>query len=86
MWSRKPLKKEEKKNRHDLGREAFVEKVWDWKEEYGGIILEQKRRLGDSCDWSKERITMDDGFSRAVQGVFVQLFEEGLVYPRLAIW
>ena len=76
----KTLKKEEKKNRHDLGREAFVEKVWDWKEEYGGIILEQKRRLGDSCDWSKERFTMDDGFSRAVQGVFVQLFEEGLVY------
>ena len=76
----KTLKKEHGKNRHDLGREAFIDKVWDWKEEYGGIILEQKRRLGDSCDWSKERFTMDDGFSRAVQEVFVRLYDEGLVY------
>ena len=74
------LKKETGKDRHALGREAFIEKVWDWKEEYGGIILQQKRRLGDSCDWSKERFTMDDGFSRAVQEVFVRLYNDGLVY------
>lgn len=76
----KTLKAEEGKNRHDLGRKAFVDRVWDWKEEYGGIILKQKRRLGDSADWSKERFTMDEGFSRAVQHVFVSLFEEGLIY------
>ena len=76
----KTIKATEHKNRYDYGREAFIEKVWDWKEEYGGIILEQKRRLGDSCDWSKERFTMDDGFSRAVQDVFVRLYKDGLVY------
>ncbi|MEQ9105050.1 MAG: valine--tRNA ligase [Rhodothermales bacterium] len=76
----KTLKKDEGKNRHDLGRDAFIDKVWEWKEEYGGIILDQKRRLGDSCDWSKERFTMDDGFSRAVQDVFVRLYEQGLIY------
>jgi valyl-tRNA synthetase len=74
------LKAETGQNRHDLGREAFVDRVWKWKEEYGGIILQQKRRMGDSADWSKERFTMDDGFSRAVQDVFVKLYEEGLVY------
>ncbi len=72
--------KDEGRTRHDLGREAFVEKVWAWKEEYGGHILQQKRQLGDSADWSRARFTMDDGFSRAVQDVFVRLFEEGLVY------
>ncbi len=76
----KTLIEEEGKTRHDLGREAFIDRVWDWKEKYGDIILKQKRRLGDSCDWSKERFTMDDGFSRAVQEVFVRLYEEGLVY------
>ncbi|MDA1029502.1 MAG: valine--tRNA ligase [Bacteroidetes bacterium] len=76
----KTIKKTEHKSRHDYGREAFIEKIWEWKEEYGGIILEQKRRLGDSCDWSKERFTMDDGFSRAVQDVFVRLYNDGLVY------
>ena len=70
----------EGKTRHDLGRERFVEHVWAWKHEYGGRILEQKRRLGDSCDWSRERFTMDEGFTRAVQEVFVRLYEEGLVY------
>ena len=74
------LKETEGKNRHDLGREAFVDRVWQWKEEYGGIILQQKRRLGDSADWSKERFTMDEGFSRAVQEVFVRLYDEGLIY------
>jgi valyl-tRNA synthetase len=76
----KTLKETEGKNRHDLGREAFLERVWDWKDEYGGIILQQKRRLGDSADWSRERFTMDEGFSRAVQDVFVKLYNEGLVY------
>jgi len=76
----KTIKKEEGRNRHDYGREAFVEKVWDWKEEYGGIILEQKRRLGDSCDWSEEYFTMDEGFSRAVQETFVRLYNDGLIY------
>jgi len=74
------LQKSEGKTRHDLGREAFVDRVWKWKEEYGGIILQQKRRLGDSCDWTHERFTMDEGFTRAVQHVFVRLYEEGLIY------
>jgi valyl-tRNA synthetase len=67
-------------DRKAIGREAFLEHVWAWKEEYGGIILQQKRRLGDSCDWRYERFTMDDGLSRAVQDVFVTLYEQGLVY------
>ncbi|WP_420454638.1 valine--tRNA ligase [Rubrivirga sp.] len=66
--------------RKEIGREAFLEHVWAWKEEYGGIILRQKRRLGDSCDWRYERFTMDEGLSRAVQEVFVRLHEQGLVY------
>lgn len=74
------LKKEEGKSRHDLGREAFVERVWDWVGEYGDIILQQKRRLGDSCDWDRERFTMDDRYVKAVQDVFVKLYEEGLIY------
>jgi valyl-tRNA synthetase len=74
------LREEEGKTRHDLGREAFVERVWAWKEEYGDLILDQKRTLGDSCDWSRQRFTMDEGFTRAVQEVFVQLYEEGLIY------
>ncbi len=67
-------------DRKEMGRAAFLEQVWAWKEEYGGIILEQKRRLGDSCDWRYERFTMDEGLSRAVQQVFVTLYEQGLVY------
>lgn len=74
------LKEETGQSRHDLGREPFIEKVWEWKEEYGDIILQQKRRMGASCDWSRERFTMDEGFSRNVQGVFVKLFEQGLIY------
>jgi valyl-tRNA synthetase len=74
------LKETEGKDRHALGREAFVDRVWDWKEEYGGIILQQKRRLGDSADWSRERFTMDEGFTRAVLEVFVRLYNDGLVY------
>ncbi|PAP74498.1 valine--tRNA ligase [Rubrivirga sp. SAORIC476] len=72
--------KKEGVDRKAIGREAFLEHVWNWKEEYGGIILQQKRRLGDSCDWRYERFTMDDGLSRAVQDVFVTLHEQGLVY------
>ena len=74
--------------RHDLGREKFVERVWQWKEQYGGIILKQIRRIGASCDWSRERFTLDAGLSRAVREVFVQLYEEGLIYrgKRLINW
>jgi valyl-tRNA synthetase len=66
--------------RHDLGREAFIERVWKWKETYGGRIIHQLKRLGASCDWSRERFTMDEGLSRAVREVFVRLYEEGLIY------
>ena len=74
--------------RHDLGREKFVQRVWEWKEQYGGIILKQIRRIGSSCDWSRERFTFDEGLSRAVREVFVRLYEEGLIYrgKRLINW
>jgi valyl-tRNA synthetase len=68
------------KSRHDLGRERFVERVWEWKETYGGKILHQLRRLGASCDWSRERFTLDPGLSRAVTRVFVMLYRDGLIY------
>jgi valyl-tRNA synthetase len=67
-------------SRHGLGREAFIEKVWQWKAESGGLIINQLKRLGCSCDWSRERFTMDEGLSRAVREVFVRLYEEGLIY------
>ena len=78
----------EGKTRHDLGREAFIERVWDWKAESGGTITGQLRRLGASCDWSRERFTMDDGLSRAVRTVFVRLYKDGLIYrdKRLVNW
>ncbi len=66
--------------RHDLGRERFLEKVWEWKETYGDYIIRQLKRLGASCDWTRERFTMDEGLSRAVRIVFVKLYEEGLIY------
>jgi valyl-tRNA synthetase len=66
--------------RHDLGRDAFVERVWEWKRRHGGRISEQMRRLGYSCDWSRERFTMDEGLSRAVRTVFVRLYQEGVIY------
>lgn len=66
--------------RFDLGRERFVEKVWEWKEKYGSTIINQLKRLGASCDWERERFTMDEGCSRAVKRAFVRLFEEGLIY------
>ncbi len=76
----KMLKETEGHDRHALGREAFIERVWKWKEEYGDIILQQKRRMGDSADWERARFTMDEGFTRAVQDVFVRLYNEGLIY------
>ncbi|KXU34398.1 valine--tRNA ligase [Cephaloticoccus primus] len=74
--------------RHDLGREAFVEKVWDWREEKGGIILEQLRRLGASCDWARTQFTMDAEYSRAVLTLFVELFNKGHIYRgrRMVNW
>ena len=78
----------EGKTRHDLGREKFLEKVWQWKEESGGTITRQLRRMGSSLDWHRERFTMDEGMSDAVQAVFIQLYEEGLIYrgKRLVNW
>jgi valyl-tRNA synthetase len=78
----------EGKTRHDYGREEFVKKVWQWKEESGGTITRQLRRMGSSLDWSRERFTMDDGMSDAVQEVFIRLYEEGLIYrgKRLVNW
>jgi valyl-tRNA synthetase len=70
----------EGKTRHDLGREKFIERVWEWKEKYGGVIIDQLKRLGSSCDWERQRFTMDDGLSHAVREVFVRLYNEGLIY------
>jgi len=67
-------------DRHAVGREKFEDLVWEWREKYGGIIINQLKRLGCSCDWSRERFTMDEGLSRAVREVFVRLYEEGLIY------
>ena len=76
------------KTRHDLGRQAFIDRIWEWRDESGGTIIGQLRRLGASCDWSRERFTMDDGLSAAVGKVFVQLHKEGLIYrdKRLVNW
>jgi len=79
---------QQQKSRHDLGREKFIEKVWEWKEESGGHITRQLRRMGTSPDWSRERFTMDEGLSDAVSEVFVSLYDEGLIYrgKRLVNW
>ncbi|MEJ2513441.1 MAG: valine--tRNA ligase [Anaerolineales bacterium] len=84
----KDLMKTEGKRREDIGREAFVERTWEWKRKYGGIITKQIRRLGASCDWSRERFTLDNGLSVAVNEAFVRLYEKGLIYrgPRLINW
>ncbi|MFM8329998.1 MAG: valine--tRNA ligase, partial [Actinomycetales bacterium] len=78
----------EKKSRHDLGREAFIKKVWEWKAESGGAILGQMKRLGDSVDWSRERFTMDEGLSRAVLTIFKRLYDADLIYraERIINW
>ncbi|MBN1297643.1 valine--tRNA ligase [bacterium] len=70
----------EGKSKHDLGRDAFIEQVWEWKKKHGGIIIEQLKRLGCSCDWDRERFTLDPGLSRAVREVFTRLFEKDLIY------
>ncbi|MDF1859907.1 MAG: valine--tRNA ligase [Verrucomicrobiales bacterium] len=82
------LRREEKKTRRDLGREPFLEKVWEWKEKHGGIIIEQLKRLGCSCDWERERFTMDEEYSKWISKIFVDLFEEGLIYrgKRMVNW
>ncbi len=87
MVERDLLKKEEV-TREELGRDEFVKRTWDWKHKYGGIITEQIRRLGASCDWDRERFTLDDGLSRSVREAFVRLYEKGLIYrgPRLINW
>ncbi|HBC55556.1 MAG TPA: valine--tRNA ligase, partial [Gammaproteobacteria bacterium] len=75
-------------SRHDLGREKFIEKIWQWKQQSGNTITRQLRRMGSSLDWSRERFTMDEGLSAAVTEVFVSLYEEGLIYrgQRLVNW
>jgi len=74
--------------RREMGREAFVDRVWQWKGQSGGTIINQLKRLGASCDWSRERFTMDDGLSKAVRKVFITLYKEGLIYKdkRLVNW
>jgi valyl-tRNA synthetase len=76
----KQLRRDENLTRHDIGREKFLERVWQWKEKYGGEILKQMRREGASVDWSRERFTMDEGLSRAVREFFVRMYEKGWIY------
>jgi len=80
--------REEGMSRYDLGREKLIERVWQWKEKFGGIILKQLRKLGAACDWERERFTMDTGLSNAVKEVFIRLYEKGLIYRgrRLINW
>jgi len=84
----KKLRDEEGKSKRDIGRDAFLEKVWEWKEKHGGIIINQLKRLGASCDWERERFTMDEDYSEQVTKVFVDLFKEGLIYrgKRMVNW
>ncbi|HMP81958.1 MAG TPA: valine--tRNA ligase [Verrucomicrobiota bacterium] len=84
----KALKKQERLTKHDLGREKFLERVWQWKEKHGGIIINQLKKLGCSCDWTRERFTMDPEYSRCVQKVFVELYKKGLIYrgKRMVNW
>src|SRR5712675_919584 len=76
------------KHREDIGREKFLEHVWAWKEKHGGIIIQQLKKLGCSCDWTRERFTMDPAYSRCVQQVFVELYKKGLIYrgKRMVNW
>jgi len=84
----KHIRRTEKKTRHDFTRDEFVARIWKWKEEFGGIITQQLRKIGCSCDWSRERFTLDKNYARAVQEVFVQLYNEGLIYrgTRMVNW
>ncbi|MFF2320242.1 valine--tRNA ligase [Agrobacterium sp. NPDC058088] len=88
MVVERKLMEQQLPGRRDMGREAFVEKVWEWKAESGGLIFNQLKRLGASCDWSRERFTMDEGLSQAVLEVFVTLYKQGLIYKdkRLVNW
>ncbi|MBU1175665.1 MAG: valine--tRNA ligase [Alphaproteobacteria bacterium] len=88
MVVERQMMERQEKNRRDIGREKFLQKVWAWKEESGGTILNQLRRLGASCDWSRERFTMDEGLSKAVLKVFVELYNKELIYraKRLVNW
>src|SRR5213596_1377759 len=88
MQVERALKKEEKKTKYDLGREEFLKRVWQWKEKHGGIIIQQLKKLGCSCDWTRERFTMDPEYSRCVQMVFVELYKKGLIYrgKRMVNW
>lgn len=80
--------KEEGIDKHDLGREGFLKRTWEWKKEYGGTITSQLKKIGSSCDWDRERFTMDEGCSKAVQEVFIKLYEKGLIYKgsRIVNW
>ena len=82
------IKKEEGKTKEEIGREEFLKRAWDWKEEFGGKIVEQMKKLGDSCDWSRERFTMDEGCNKAVNEFFVRLYEKGYIYKgnRIINW
>ncbi len=82
------IMKTEGKSRHDLGREEFLKRVWEWKQEYGNTIVKQIRSLGASCDWTRERFTLDEGYHEAVLKVFVELYEKGLIYrgERITNW
>jgi valyl-tRNA synthetase len=84
----KQLRKEEKKTKQDIGREEFIKRVWTWKEKHGGIIIQQLKKLGCSCDWTRERFTMDPDYVRCVQRVFVDLYKKGLIYrgKRMVNW
>ncbi|MDB5556677.1 MAG: valyl-tRNA synthetase, partial [Rhizobium sp.] len=88
MVVERQLMERQQPSRRDMGREAFIERVWQWKDESGGIIFNQLKRLGASCDWSRQRFTMDEGLSEAVLEVFVRLYKEGLIYKdmRLVNW
>src|SRR3977135_2184403 len=88
MVVERQLMERQEPNRRALGREKFLEKVWAWKAESGGTIINQLKRIGASCDWSRERFTMDEGLSRAVGKVFVELYRAGLIYKdkRLVNW
>src|ERR1700729_1795025 len=84
----KQLRKEEKKSKQDIGREEFLKRVWTWKDKHGGIIISQLKKLGCSCDWSRERFTMDPEYVKDVQRVFVDLYKKGLIYrgKRMVNW
>src|SRR5205085_175083 len=88
LWEESGAFKAGRPERRDLGRAEFVKRIWEWKAESGGLIVNQLKRLGASCDWSRERFTMDEGLSRAVVKVFVELHRQGLIYKdkRLVNW